>query len=85
MPAEDPSLAKIKVPSGVYQVGKPRPKESHKPEEDLHRLTTSSRQPFESPSTPYLQGLQPASVQYYDERFPEDQRVIRMLNSQHII
>lgn len=85
VPAEDPSLAKVKVPSGVYQPGKPKPKESHKPGEDHHHRAAHMPRHSLDNSMFNFQGQQSTSHPYYDERFPEDQRVIRMLNSQHII
>ncbi|GJJ12548.1 hypothetical protein Clacol_006791 [Clathrus columnatus] len=82
-PTGDPSLAKIKIPSGIYQVGRPR----HKPEEDHDRSTSNGGHghAFEGSSTMYSQEQHSVPIHYYDERFPEDQRVIRMLNSQHIM
>jgi Gti1/Pac2 family transcription factor len=89
-PVEDPCLRNVAIPSGVYRSGKARTKD---PEphpntngrnglQQGHSSRYSSSYHYSSPSTPTPDSSASAG---YDGRLPEDQRLIRMLNSQHIM
>lgn len=80
----EPMLRKIIVPSGIYRTGYARSKS------DEDRSTASRHGEERIPSLNALQltdGSHGESIQHYSHgsRLPEDQRMIRMLNSRHIM
>lgn len=89
-PVEDPSLRTVAVPSGVYGSGKARTKD---PELDAKAISRRGQQQGSSSHTPsyYHFSSAPRSASnlsrsaHYEGRRPEDQRLIQMLNSQHIL
>ncbi|KAF8476755.1 Gti1/Pac2 family-domain-containing protein [Gautieria morchelliformis] len=89
-PVEDPCFRNVAIPSGVYRSGKARTKD---PETDAdangrsglqkgYSSHHSSSYHYSSASTPTPRS---SASPGYDGRLPEDQRLIRMLNSQHIM
>ena len=97
-PTDDPRLRNVVIPSGVYRIGKARTRD---PELDANTSSRTSSRPssrwgqqdgssshnsnsyhYSSVSTSTRSSS--ASTQY-EGRFPEDQRLIQMLNSQHIM
>ncbi|KAF8590074.1 hypothetical protein K439DRAFT_1382718 [Ramaria rubella] len=78
-PVEDACLRNVAIPSGIYRSGKARTRD---PEPDGH--THHNHGSHNSDSYRYLSASTSSASSCYDGRLPEDQRLIQMLNSQHI-
>jgi len=86
-PGEDPSLRNVAIPSGVYRSGKARTRDPE-PDGDVypHSVQQLGSSSHHLNSYHYSSASSSSSASpYYDGRMPEDQRVIQMLNSRHIM
>jgi len=85
-PVEDSSLRNIAAPIGTSGMTTTRAREPAIDERRQNHGTRRSGSAY-PPNVHYYGAPTPATsaMPYYDKRFPEDQRLIRMLNSQHIL
>ena len=86
----DPLLQKIIVPTGVYRIGNARPSRSNEGESSGHDGLPNDYPSFQN-ALPPLSSIHsnhppaPKMPRVHGARSPEDQRLIQMLNSRHVM